>query len=264
MFPSFELIGRTIFAYPLMAATGALAAGVLVCRVAAPCGKQRQDDMIVLLLLSAIGAFIGGHLLYAAVSLPAVVSAMSSVSSFRDFVAKLQYAFGGSIFYGGLAGGIAAGALYLRGTGRGFQEYSDMATPSIPLFHAFGRLGCFLGGCCYGTVSSVGFVFRRALVESANNVRRLPVQLIESAFLFLLCAILYRIYKTGAARGRLIYIYLCSYGIFRFIIEFWRGDEYRGVYFGLSTSQWISVFVLIFCAIKLFGYYILMRMSFSR
>jgi phosphatidylglycerol:prolipoprotein diacylglycerol transferase len=195
--------------------------------------------MIVLLLFSAVGAFIGGHLLYAAVN-PQPAGA-------------LALTFAGSVFYGGLAGGIAAGALYLKLTGRGFTEYSDIAAPSIPLFHAFGRLGCFLGGCCYGVESGVGFIYRRALIESANGVRRLPVQLIESAFLLLLCAVLTRLYRRGAARGRLLYIYLVSYGAFRFVIEFWRGDEYRGIYRGLSTSQWISIFILAVCAAALSG-----------
>ncbi|MDR1217251.1 MAG: prolipoprotein diacylglyceryl transferase [Oscillospiraceae bacterium] len=252
MYPYIEFLGREIYTYPLMAAAGAIAAGVFACRNARTYGKQRQDDMIVLLLFSAVGAFIGGHLLYAVVS-PQSAAALSGIRSVRNAIGAAASVFGGSVFYGGLAGGMAAGALYLKLTRHGFTEYSDIAAPSIPLFHAFGRLGCFLGGCCYGAESSVGFISRRALIESANGVRRLPVQLIESAFLLLLCAVLTLLYRRDAVRGRLLYIYLVSYGVFRFVIEFWRGDEYRGIYLGLSTSQWISVFILAVCAAALSG-----------
>jgi phosphatidylglycerol:prolipoprotein diacylglycerol transferase len=250
MYPSFDLLGKTFYTYPLMGVLGGLLAGTLAFRAAGTRGKREQDNMIILLLIASLGALLGGFALYGITNIRILIVYLPRMRSFGDVLSLLAAVFGGSVFYGGLLGGLGAGAVYLRLTRRSFAEYSDMAAPSIPLFHAFGRIGCFLGGCCYGRESAIGFTFRRSLVESANGVRRLPVQLIESAFGFLLCAALWRAYRRSAAPGKLLYIYLAAYGVFRFILEFWRGDEYRGFFLGLSTSQWISAAILAVVAVK--------------
>ena len=89
---------------------------------------------------------------------------------------------GGSVFYGGLLGGILAGAVYLRRKGRPLDLWASLTAPAIPLFHVFGRVGCFLGGCCYGLPSAWGFVYRYSPVAEANGVSRFPVQLVEAAW----------------------------------------------------------------------------------
>ena len=111
------------------------------------------------------------------------------------------------------------------------------------MFHAFGRIGCFLGGCCYGIECDFGFVYENALVESANGVRRFPVQLVESGFEFLLFALILFMFIKGIQKHRLFLWYLFIYSIGRFILEIFRGDEYRGFVGFLSTSQFISVFI---------------------
>ncbi|MDR0403417.1 MAG: prolipoprotein diacylglyceryl transferase, partial [Treponema sp.] len=119
-------------------------------------------------------------------------------------------------------------------------------------------------GCCYGIESSPGITFSRAIIPEANFVSRLPVQLIEAGYNLLLFLLLSRIenavfppglYRPGPAgkpenrpaekffrRGKLLFLYLILYPAGRFILEFFRGDEYRGFWGPLSTSQWISLF----------------------
>ena len=85
--------------------------------------------------------------------------------------------------------------LYQRSCGRIAceHEHTDVAALASPLFHIFGRLGCFLSGCCFGVESSVGFVYHHCLIEEANGVSRFPVQLVEAfanLFIFLLLFIL--------------------------------------------------------------------------
>ena len=106
--------------------------------------------------------------------------------------------FGGQVFYGGLLGGIAGAVVYAKCARlEGFPDYADTVAPAIPLFHFFGRIGCFLGGCCYGIESDFGFVFTNAVVQSANGVRRFPVQLFESGFNLLLFIFLILLLQIG-------------------------------------------------------------------
>lgn len=116
---------------------------------------------------------------------------------------------GGSVFYGGLLGGILAGAVYLRRKGRPLDLWASLTAPAIPLFHVFGRVGCFLGGCCYGLPSAWGFVYRYSPVAEANGVSRFPVQLVEAAWNLVLFLLLARLQRRG--RDRLLPLYLALY-----------------------------------------------------
>ena len=122
---------------------------------------------------------------------------------------------------------------------------SDCAAPSIALFHMFGRIGCFLGGCCYGVEWEHGVTFTNSLIESANGVPRVPVQLYEAGLEIALFLALTLLLVSGKLRGKLLAVYLLVYPVGRFLLEFWRGDEYRGFLFGLSTSQLISIALFI-------------------
>jgi len=248
MFPYFTVFGKVFFSYQLLAAAGAIVAGV-AANYAARWRGLNTTEMLTLLLVSAIGVLLGGHLLYALTQFRRWGELLTSFAVIRDI-------FGGSIFYGGLLGGLCAASIYMRHrrffreTPSRIAEFTDAAAPSIPLFHTFGRLGCFLSGCCYGVESRFGFTFRRSLVTEANGVRRLPTALIEMVFCLILSVILRLINIRGKAKGRVLDIYLVCYAVFRFFIEFWRGDEIRGFIFGLSTSQWISLLILGFCLLR--------------
>lgn len=147
-------------------------------------------------------------------------------------------------FFGGLAGGAAAFLLtyrfyYLKHNDSILNELLIIAPCGISLAHAFGRLGCFLAGCCYGqpTDSWIGIKF----VTTGTKV--VPTQLFEMIFLFALAIV------TGifAFKNTTIYtmpIYLISYGIWRFTIEFFRGDH-RGGLPGLSPSQYWSIILIL-------------------
>lgn len=84
------------------------------------------------------------------------------------------------------------------------------------------------------------------IVDEANGVNRFPIQLVESFYNLLLFIFIYILYKKNKLKGNLIYLYLSLYAIARFIIEFFRGDSYRGFLFGISTSQIISILIIIF------------------
>lgn len=246
MYPIVTIFGRPIGTYALSSVAGILLAGWYACRAARRRGVD-DNEIIVLLLVSAVGILLGSHVLYALTNLPALLRYLSESAnlSLGDWFRGLLPYVGGAVFYGGLLGGLAAGALYLRIRRLPFAAYADIAAPAIPLFHAFGRIGCFLGGCCYGIPWEGGITYTRALTPEANGVARFPVQLLESALLFALFFLLAALFRRGALRAKLLALYLAVYAVLRFLLEFLRGDAIRGVYFGLSTSQWISLAILL-------------------
>jgi phosphatidylglycerol:prolipoprotein diacylglycerol transferase len=152
--------------------------------------------------------------------------------------------------------------IYCRIFRRGLLPYINLAAPGVAAGHAFGRIGCFLGGCCYGRETRYDNPFavtfpkqadiRLALYAAPPGIPRLPVQLFESAFLFILCITLSVAYrKVKHIPGICAVLYIFAYGVWRFIIEFCRDDAIRGYWAGFSTSQWISALCVVIAPIIL-------------
>lgn len=239
MFPGFDLFGKFISSYTLAALLGVFAAGIFAILKY----KKRTGDfypMLITLLISSIGVGVGGSLLYGITNIR-YWQYIFSFDTFEELINNIAYVFGGSVFYGGLIGGIIAGMITVKAKKYPAADITDCAAPAVALFHTFGRIGCFLGGCCYGVESDFGFIYHNSLIESANGVRRFPVQLFEAGFELILFIVLWRLLEAKRMKGRLFLIYLIVYPIGRFILEFFRGDQYRGFIFGLSTSQFISI-----------------------
>lgn len=239
MFHGFTLFGKYISSYMLTSLAGIFTA----CPLAISRYKKRGGNdisMIFVFLFGAIGCAVGMHLLYGITNIQHW-SRLFSAGSFQEFWDAAIFIFGGSVFYGGLIGGLFAGYLCMKHQKLDYGLTSDCAAPSIALFHAFGRIGCFLGGCCYGVEWEHGITFHNALVESANGVPRVPVQLFEAGLEFALFGLLSLMLAKGWLKNRLLAVYLLIYPVGRFALEFLRGDDYRGFLFGLSTSQLISI-----------------------
>ena len=122
--------------------------------------------------------------------------------------------------------------------------YLDLMIPSVALAQAFGRVGCFLAGCCYGkeTESCLGVVFTNSDF-APNGVKVLPTQLFMAAGDLLIMAVLLWYAKKKPMGGRTSALYLILYSIGRFLVEFLRNDD-RGTVGMLSTSQFIAIFTL--------------------
>lgn len=235
--------------YTVMAVAGILISGVYLCRSARRRGMD-DNDAIILGLIVCVGIFFGSHLLYALVNYQTLPDLFRQ-TSWKGLLEALRISFSGSVFYGGLGGGIAAAAIDRKLRKKPFAPYADLLAPAAPLFHAFARVGCFLGGCCYGISCPVGFIYTRSLFPEADGVRRFPVQLLEAAFDLALFWLLHRLSKREQWRGALFSLYLLLYAAFRFGDEFLRGDVVRGIWWGLSTSQWISIGVFLCAGILL-------------
>jgi phosphatidylglycerol:prolipoprotein diacylglycerol transferase len=169
----------------------------------------------------------------------------------------------GFVLYGGLITGIGAGILYIKMRGLSVSQLADLCAPSIMLALAFGRVGCFLNGCCHGKVHQgfPGVKFPpdspaareqgKGWNEWSDPVH--PTQLYETAaaigFFFLLSWI-YK--KKRKAQGEVFLIMAMLYGAWRFLIEFLRGDKRPNWLGELSYSQVVSLVLFAAAGIWLF------------
>ena len=153
---------------------------------------------------------------------------------------------GGLAIYGGIIGGVLGGYVLSRVKRLPFLRYADLVMPSVALAQGFGRIGCFLAGCCYGlpTKSPFGIVFTSSDF-APNGVSLIPTQLISSGLNFLHCAFLIWAASRMKTPGRVAALYLMCYSAGRFVLEFFRGDLIRGTVGTLSTSQFISIFIFL-------------------
>jgi phosphatidylglycerol---prolipoprotein diacylglyceryl transferase len=174
---------------------------------------------------------------------------------------------GGFDFFGGLVFAIPVGIWYLRRSGMPVLKTLDLVGTYLPLAHAFGRIGCFLEGCCHGTLTTVpwavrfpkwlsakdGIVGTPAFIQHMSEhlvdpsaTRSLPVhptQLYSSISLFVVFLVLLVVRRYKTSDGQVLAVYLILYGIARFLLEFLRGDALV-LFFGLSLYQSCSVVLI--------------------
>lgn len=118
---------------------------------------------------AVIGMLVGSRMLFVLTVMPAVIKDFS----FRQVLGIIFG--GGFVFYGGLLGAVVGLFLYGKVRKMDIDALFQVTVPCFPLFHAFGRIGCFLSGCCYGIPCSFGFA-----MAADPDIIRFPIQLVES------------------------------------------------------------------------------------
>lgn len=232
----FEIGPIKVYSYGLMIAIGVVLA-FMAAEKRSPKKGLDADRIWPLGIWCAVGGFLDAKLLYVITEWKELFAGQMT---FRD----VMYGF---VVYGGIIGGIFAGYLYCKVKKLDFLKYFDMVMPSIALAQGFGRIGCFLAGCCYGreTDAWYGMEFNHSVYYNMIGVKVIPTQLIMSAanfaHFFLLVLIANKAYKAGKD-GVVAGCYLLFYSVGRFLIEFLRDDPRGGVGV-LSTSQFISLFI---------------------
>jgi phosphatidylglycerol:prolipoprotein diacylglycerol transferase len=160
----------------------------------------------------------------------------------RTFLGVLT---GGGVYLAGVIAGVGFLLLMVRIHELDFGRVTNIVFLAIPLAHAIGRLGCLLGGCCFGAECSLpwAITYHDPLAHQLNGtpigVPLHPTPIYEMIAELANFALLWWIYHRGAPRWSLMTLWLGLYGIERFFIEFFRADP-RGVAL-LSTSQWVSL-----------------------
>lgn len=199
MLPYIEIAGRTIPMYGLMGVCGFVAALLLIVVLGRRLRVDRENA-VYLFVFTVIGAMAGAKLLYLCTVWSDVVADLPLIwQDPATFVGT--YLSGGFVFYGGLIGGAAMAFGYCAAFRWRLVDYLPVLVPAIPLMHAFGRVGCFCAGCCYGIEVPWGMTYTHA-VSGPNGVPLFPVQLVEAGCELVICAILVAVSVRTFGRNR--------------------------------------------------------------
>ncbi|MBQ9029897.1 MAG: prolipoprotein diacylglyceryl transferase [Parasporobacterium sp.] len=237
MYPYLSVFGLNIPMYGLM-----MAVAFLLCSVLAFFRTRKRgrigENLIIIAAMVLLFALIGGILFFDLVTYsPEQIGQYIRTGRWDPLLR------GGIVFYGALIGGAIGAFIGSLIAKDDLREYLDIVVPVIPLGHAIGRIGCFCAGCCYGhpTDSPLGVIYTHPAGGAPAGISLLPLQLIESGVNLVIFGILMLVSSRTVSRYLTTILYCILYGTARFILEFFRYDSIRGMAWGLSTSQWVSL-----------------------
>lgn len=239
MYPIIFQIGSfTLRSYGLMAALGFLCAmGIL--NLNRKYAKMTSDQVSTLAFIVIAAGIIGARIFY-------VVQFWNSKFS-QNWPSVFRIDQGGLVYYGGFF--LASGAMfyYCRKQKLDILRVMDIIAPGLALGHTFGRVGCFLNGCCFGRPGGGIFGVIHPVNSEAfykyGNIPLHPVQLYEAGMNLLLFPLLFWLVRKAGA-GIAASSYLISYGLIRFIDEFFRGDHSSTFFLGMTRAQTIGLVIV--------------------
>ena len=256
----FKLGPLTLHSYGLMMALG-VGLGLWFFYVQA---KKRGLDTVKLIdaafytiLISLVGAKL--------------ILFISNFDYYTSYPGELfSLARSGGVFQGGLAFGVVFALWYFRRKKIPTWKAADIIVPALALGHAFGRIGCFAAGCCYGRACDApwGVVFKDDYAHNLTGIplgeRLHPVQLYEAVLNALNFGILFLILRRKKFDGQVFSFYIVNYSVIRYITEFFRGDHPGRAYLIQGPSPYLSVsYPQLFCLLGL-GAGILAGLVFKR
>jgi phosphatidylglycerol:prolipoprotein diacylglycerol transferase len=218
-----------IYSYGLMVALGIIAAMFFIEKDAVKHGIAK-DKIIDLMFWSIVWGIIGARVFY--ILLYPETFADDPLSVFKIYE-------GGLVFHGGLIFGTIAAFVNLKKKNLPVLRTLDILTVYMPLAHAFGRIGCFLNGCCYGKPYQGPWAVKFSEYSPAVH----PTQLYSAFLLLLIFVFLKSCSSKKSFSGRISALYLILYGLMRFSIEFLRDNPV--IAFNLSAYQFISTGLVI-------------------
>lgn len=234
----FYLFGHFIAYYGLMIVIGLLVASHLAVIQIRRYGLE-VNDCIILCAMAGLAGIMGAKTLYLIVSYRSIDWWRITELSYLNDLMK-----GGFVFLGGVIGAIPVLWFCRSRLGIPVERHLQAWAGCLPICHGFGRIGCFLVGCCYGIPCKGPLaVVYRSSPFAPSGVPLFPVQLVEAGIEFCIggCLLVFSRKWKGAAGG---YLYLMAYSVCRFGLEFLRYDAERGSFAGLSVSQWVSLVLL--------------------
>jgi phosphatidylglycerol:prolipoprotein diacylglycerol transferase len=238
MFPHLFTIGPiTLYSYGLMAAIGFLAGISWAAHLAK---KEEIDPQKVFDtgFWVVVGAIVGSRIFYVG---------QHYESYLKDPLGVFKLWEGGLVFYGGVIGAVTATWLCVKAYKLAFWPLADILTPGVALGHAFGRIGCFLAGCCYGLETDVawGVTFSDAASIAPTGVALHPTQLYSAANEFTLFLLLTVIRPYRTFYGQIWLTWLGLYAVTRSVIELFRGDPRGFILDGaITTSQVVAALMV--------------------
>lgn len=201
------------------------------------------EEVLDFSLLMLIFSIVGAKVLYILQDLPIYLRTPKLI------ITNLG---GGLVWYGGLVVAGIAGFIFVHRKGIPAWRMADTASPAIALGHALGRIGCLMGGCCYGKPCDLPWAvtftdpYTALHVGTPLDIPLHPTQLYSALLEFLLFIMLHLLLRRNPVEGSVFFSYLTTYAVGRFIIEFFRNDL-RSMLFGgaLSISQFIAIIMFL-------------------
>lgn len=216
-----NLLKRRISSFHFFGVLGYIGGALLGTLIAKPLGLR--PEIILLLATTAAGTFF--LLAFAAKWL----TGQESIVYYHHEIAILS---------------VCSVLLYILG--HPVLPYLDVTLLGIGTFLAFGRIGCFSVGCCHGRPHKHGVKYGAAHVQAGfawyyKDVPLLPVQLIESGYVFLIVIAGTILLFIHVPPGTVLIVYTVVYGFFRFVLEFFRGDPDRPAFHGITEAQFTTL-----------------------
>ncbi len=227
MYPILVKFGPlTVYSYGVMVAIGFSLAMILLYGRAPKFNidKNKAVDLAIVILISGI---IGARFLYVLLNLSFYISNPLEI---------IMLSKGGLVWYGGFVLALIVSLAYLGINKLNFWLVGDLIAPFLALAQGFGRIGCFLNGCCYGIKVPAGSLLTWA---SYDPDHRFPSQIFSAGLLFLIFMILLAWQNRRRFAGEIFLGYCMLYSGKRFVVEFLRGDNPK-ILAGLTVSQLIS------------------------
>lgn len=213
-----------------------------ICLLKIAPSRREKIKSTVLLFSTAIAAFGGARFLHALIENRNLLTTPDLLLTRFDGMT-----FNGSLLFGSLT--FYMGTRFFSSTTR--TKLWDIGAILTALSYGLLRIGCFTMGCCWGKVTTIPWAIKYSQSRFMPwlGIPVHPVQIYDSLLGFLIFGLLVHLYRKARFQGQLFSIFLFLYGLGRFTTEFYRGDVFRGFFLGFSTSQWVSVFIVLCIAI---------------
>jgi len=231
-----------LYSYGVLIALGGVLSSYFWHLKRAKIGLKNDEDLWLMINLILLGGFLGGRVLF-----------------LFEYTVPFSHAFWQTAFsfnrgfsvMGAFVGVLGALGWFSRRAGVPFLRVLDYVCQAAPFWHVFGRLGCFMAGCCFGREAdglpwAVTFTNPRSMVDSNLLGRPIhPTQLYEALGDLIIAAGLYvfvlpKVEKGRWPRGSVCAGYFISYAVLRFVTEFYRGDVVP-FWLGLTAAQAASL-----------------------
>lgn len=235
-----------ISAYGVMNALGYIIAIFYLYKTQKKSEFKNNTDFFDYIFYLIIGALIGAKVFYMIFHW----SGFYGDNWFEKLIDAFKTFRSGFVYFGGFVGSVCAGLIFVKKRNFSIPKTADFTAPAIALGHMFGRLGCFLAGCCYGKISqsklAVKFTHPECLVpHHLHNIPLHPTQLYEIFANLIIFLTLHMFSNKKHRTGSIFIVYMMLYSIARFTIEFFRGDDRGTFILSISPSQIFSILVFI-------------------
>jgi len=253
--PVFFQIGSfSIYWYSIMYLVGfGTVSGILYWRVIKKENFYKWENIFDFILYSFLGGILGGRIGYVI---------FYNLDYFWNNPLKIFFPFSsdgytgiyGMSFHGGVIGFVLTALIFCRKKKINFWQMADFVLPAIPAGYFFGRMGNFINGELYGRATDKiwGMYFDDGILRHSS-------QLYEAFFEGIVAFIILWIVRNKflAQKGFIMGLYLITYGIFRFVIEFFREPDWQ---LGFIVGNFTMGQILSGCMIAI-GYYIIFRVG---